>query len=41
MAYLNQHIQEYRLSRDEITSEVTDAAGESTKTPRLQRELEL
>ena len=26
--------------RDEIMSEVTDAAGESTKIPRLQRELQ-
>ena len=34
------HIGEYRLKRDDIMSEVTDAAGESTKIPRLQQALQ-
>ena len=34
------HIEEYRLKRDEILNDVTDAAGESTKIPRLQRALQ-
>ena len=40
MAYLNEHIQGYRLKRDDIMLEVTDAAGESSKTPRLQQALQ-
>ena len=36
MTYRNEHIEQYRSKRDEIMSEVTDAAGESTKIPRLQ-----
>ena len=40
MAYLNEHIEQYRLKRDEIMSEVTDAAGECSKIPRLQHELQ-
>ena len=39
MAYLNEHIQECRLKRDDITT-VTDAAGESNKIPRLQQALQ-
>ena len=39
MAYLDEHIEEYRLKRDDIMNEVTDAAGESTKIPRLQQAL--
>ena len=31
MAHLNEHIEQHRLKRDEIMSEVTDAAGESSK----------
>ena len=37
MTYHDEHIEEYRLMRNAILDEVTDAAGESTKTPRLQR----
>ena len=40
MAYLDEHIEKCRLKRDDIMSEVTDAAGESTKIPRLQRALQ-
>ena len=40
MAYHEHHILEYRLKQDEILNEVTDAAGESTKIPRLQRALQ-
>ena len=40
MAYHDADIKEYRLKRDEILNEVTDAAGESTKIPRLQRALQ-
>ena len=42
MAYHDRHmcIEEYCLKRDEILNEVTDAAGESTKIPRLQRALQ-
>ena len=40
MTYLNEHIEEYRLKRDDIMSEVTDAAGESTTILRLQRALQ-
>ena len=36
MAYLNEHIQEYRLKRDDIMLEVTDAAGDSVESrPRF------
>ena len=41
MAYHDRRIELYRLKRDEILNEVTDAAGESTKTPRLQRALQV
>ena len=40
MTYHDQHIEEYRLMRDAILDEVTDAAGESSKIPRLQRALQ-
>ena len=40
MAYLDEHIEEYRLKRDDIMLEGTDAAGESTKLPRLQQALQ-
>ena len=40
MAYHDHHIEEHCLKRDEILNEVTDAAGESTKIPRLQRALQ-
>ena len=40
MAYHDRRILEYRLKRDEILNEATDAAGESTKIPRLQRALQ-
>ena len=40
MAYYDRHIEEYRLKQDEILKEVTDAAGESTKIPRLQHALQ-
>ena len=40
MAYHDEHIDEYRLMRDAIMEEVTDAARESTKIPRLQRALQ-
>ena len=40
MAYHDKDIEEYRLKRDDILNEVTDAAGESTKTPTLQRALQ-
>ena len=40
MAYHDEHIDEYRLTRDAIMEEVTDAARESTKIPRLQRALQ-
>ena len=33
-------IAEYRLERDDVMLEVTDAVGESTKTPRLQQALQ-
>ena len=41
MTYHDDHIKEYRLMRDAILDEVTEAAGESTKIPRLQRSLQL
>ena len=37
MTYHDEHIEEYRLMRDAILDEVTDAAGESSMVPRLQR----
>ena len=40
MAYRDADIKEYRLKRDEILNEVTDAADESTKILRLQRALQ-
>ena len=40
MADLIEHIEEYRLKRDDIMNEVTDAAKESTKIPRLQQALQ-
>ena len=40
MAYHDEHIEEYRLMRDDILGEITDAAGESSKIPRLQRALQ-
>ena len=40
MAYHDEHIEEYRLMRNAILDEVTDAAGESPKIPRLQRALQ-
>ena len=40
MAYHDEHIEEYRLMREAIMEEVTDAARESTKIPRLQRALQ-
>ena len=40
MAYHDEHIEEYRLMRNGILDEVTDAAGESSKIPRLQRALQ-
>ena len=40
MAYHDEHIDEYRLMREPIMEEVTDAARESTKIPRLQRALQ-
>ena len=40
MAYLNDHIEQYRFKRDEIMLEATDA-GESTKSPRLEELQEL
>ena len=40
MAYHDKHIKEYSLKRDEIMGEVTDAAGESSKIPRLQNALQ-
>ena len=40
MTYHDEHIKEYRLMQDAILDEVTDAARESTKTPRLQRALQ-
>ena len=40
MTYHDEHIEEYRLMRNAILDEVTDAAGESTKIPRLQRALQ-
>ena len=41
MAYHDSHIEEYRMKRDEILNdEVTDAAGESSKIPRLQNALQ-
>ena len=40
MAYHDEHIEEYRLMRNAILDEVTDAAGESSKIPRLQRALQ-
>ena len=36
MAYHDSHVEEHRLKWDEILNEVTDAAGESSKIPRLQ-----
>ena len=37
---LDEHIEEYRLKRDDMDmDEVTDATGESTKIPRLQQTL--
>ena len=40
MAYHDEHIDEYRLMRDAILDEVTDAARESSKIPRLQKALQ-
>ena len=40
MTYHDQHIEEYRLMRDAILDEVTDATGVSSKIPRLQRALQ-
>ena len=40
MAYHDRHVEEYRLKQDEILNEVTDAAGESSKIPRLQNALQ-
>ena len=40
MTYHDEHIEEYRLMRNAILDEVTDAAGESSKIPRLQRALQ-
>ena len=40
MAYHDKDIEEYRLKRDDILNEVTDAAGESSKIPRLQKALQ-
>ena len=40
MAYRDKDIEEYRLKRDDILNEVTDATGESTKIPRLKRALQ-
>ena len=40
MACHDEHIEEYRLMRNSILDEVTDAAGESSKIPRLQRALQ-
>ena len=40
MAYHDEHIDEYRLIRNSILEEVTDAPGESSKIPRLQRALQ-
>ena len=37
MAYHDEHIDQYRLMRNAILEEVTDAAGESSKIPRLQK----
>ena len=37
MAYVNEHTQEHRLKRDEIMTEVTDGAGESTKIPGFSK----
>ena len=37
MTYHDQHIEEYRLMRNAILDEVTDAAGESTKIPKTDR----
>ena len=40
MAHHDKHIEEYRLRRDDVMNEVTDAAGESSKIPRLQKALQ-
>ena len=40
MAYRDEDIEKYRLKRDDILNEVTDAAGESSKIPRLQKALQ-
>ena len=40
MAYHDEHIEEHRLMRNAILDEMTDAAGESSKIPRLQRALQ-
>ena len=40
MTYHDEHVEEYRLTRNAILDEVTNAAGESTKIPRLQRALQ-
>ena len=40
MAYHDEHIEEYCLMREAIMDEVTDAARESTKIPRLQKALQ-
>ena len=37
MAYLDEHVGEYCLKRDDIMNEVTGAAGESAKIPKLQQ----
>ena len=41
MAYHDEHINEYRLMRNAILDEVTDAARESSKIPRLQKALQM
>ena len=40
MACRDKDIEEYRLKRDDILNEETDAAGQSTKIPRLRRALQ-
>ena len=40
VTYHDEHIEGYRLMRDAILDEVTDAAGEPSKIPRLQRALQ-
>ena len=40
MAYHDEDTEAYRLMRDDILGEMTDAAGESSKIPRLQQALQ-